>query len=67
MSTEISRRTALGLAAAGVMAAAAGATMVGSRACGAGGGVPRVHEDDRIAYVDRDGWMLTPAEGEKLR
>ena len=64
--SAISRRTALGIAAAGVVAVAAGATAVGSRGCAgrpaARTGAP---QDAAVDYVDRDGWMLTPAEGEK--
>ena len=65
--TAISRRTALGIAAAGVAAAAAGATAIGSRACsGRPGSRPRAATDRSVDYVDRDGWMMTPEEGEKL-
>jgi hypothetical protein len=64
--SAISRRAALGIAAAGVVAAAA-ATAVGSRACADGPLSPRrTSKDNAVDYVDRDGWMLTPAEGEKL-
>jgi hypothetical protein len=63
----ISRRTALGVAAAGVVAAAAGATAVGSRACiGRSPAPSRRSQDLAVEYVDRDGWMMTPAEGERL-
>ena len=62
----ISRRTALGIAATGVVAAAAGAAAVGSRACAGGRPAgPRASTDPAVDYVDRDGWMLTPAEGAK--
>ncbi len=65
--SAISRRTALGIAAAGVAAVVAGATAVGSRGCtGRPATRPPGSEDAAIDYVDRDGWMLTPAEGEKL-
>ena len=65
--TAISRRTALGIAAAGVIAAPAGATAVGSRACvEAGPPARRATTDAPVDYVDRDGWMMTPAEGERL-
>jgi hypothetical protein len=64
--SAISRRTALGIAAAGVVAVAAGATAVGSRGC-AGRPAPRTGSPkDAVDYVDRDGWMLTPDEGKKL-
>lgn len=63
----ISRRTALGIAAAGVVAAAAGATALGSRGCGGRTGTPVGASTERpMDYVDRDGWMMTPEEGEKL-
>jgi hypothetical protein len=65
--SAISRRTALGIAAAGVAAVAAGATAVGSRACAGRPATRRVSpKDAAVDYVDRDGWMLTPEEGEKL-
>jgi hypothetical protein len=65
--SAISRRTALGLAAAGVAAVAAGGTAIGSGSC-AGRPATRTSgpTDAALDYVDRDGWMLTPAEGEKL-
>ena len=65
--SAISRRTALGIAAAGVVAVAAGATAVGSRGC-AGRPATRIGgpKEPAVDYVDRDGWMLTPEEGEKL-
>ena len=65
--SAISRRTALGIAAAGVAAVAAGATAVGSRGCAQRPATPAGgSKDTALDYVDRDGWMLTPAEGEKL-
>jgi hypothetical protein len=65
--SAISRRAALGIAAAGVVAAAAGATVVRSRGCAERPATrPRASKDTAVEYVDRDGWMLTPAEGEKL-
>jgi hypothetical protein len=64
--SAISRRTALGIAAAGVVAAAAGTTVLGSRGCSEPPAPrPRDSKDAAVDYVDRDGWMLTPAEGEK--
>ncbi len=64
--SAISRRTALGIAAAGVVAVAAGATAVGSRGCVGRPAARTGGAKDTVDYVDRDGWMLTPAEGEKL-
>jgi hypothetical protein len=65
--TLISRRTALGIAGAGAIVAAAGAAAVGSRGCTwrAAPASPGAN-DVAVDFVDRDGWMLTPAEGEKL-
>ena len=66
--SAISRRTALGIAAAGVVAVAAGATAAGSRGCAHRPATRAAGSTDTVLdYVDRDGWMLTPAEGERLR
>jgi hypothetical protein len=66
MSMTISRRTALGMAAAGIVGAAAGATSLASRGCEAARGADPAPRDVRVDYVDRDGWMLTPSEGQRV-
>jgi len=65
--SAISRRTALEIAAAGVVAAAAAGTAVESRGCSQRPATrPPGSKDAVVDYVDRDGWMLTPADGEKI-
>jgi hypothetical protein len=65
MTARISRRTLLGVVMTGTAAAAAGVSLA-VRGCG---GRPRGvgTSDATIAnYIDRDGWILTPADGKTL-
>jgi hypothetical protein len=65
MTLRFSRRTLFGIAAGGTAAAAAGASLREMRACR----TKRVAAaaDLKIAdYVDRNGWILTPADEKSL-
>ena len=65
MTLRFSRRRLFGIAAAGTAAAAAGASLKEMRACR----TKRVaaSPDLTIAdYVDRNGWILTPADEKSL-
>jgi hypothetical protein len=65
MTPRFSRRTLFGIAAAGTAAAAAGASLREMRACRTKrvGASPDLTIAD---YVDRDGWILTPADKKSL-
>jgi hypothetical protein len=66
MTTRISRRAVLGIAAVGTAVAATGASLSGVRACH--GRNTRIVASDRTVadYIDRDGWILTPADEKTL-
>ena len=66
MTPRFNRRTLFGIAAAGVAAAAAGASLTEMRACHTRKSVAPSSDLTAADYVDRDGWILTPADEKSL-
>ena len=66
MTPRFNRRTLFGLAAAGTAAAAAGASLSGVRACRTRRSVVASPDLTIADYVDRNGWILTPADEKSL-
>jgi hypothetical protein len=66
MTPRFSRRTLFGIAAAGTAAAAAGASLREMRACRTRKSVTAASDLTIADYVDREGWILTPADEKSL-
>jgi len=66
MTPRFNRRTLFGLAAAGTAAAAAGASLREMRGCRARRSVAAATDRTIADYVDRNGWILTPADEKSL-
>ena len=66
MTPRFTRRTLFGIAAAGTAAAAAGASLSQTRACRSRRSVAALSDLTGAEYVDRDGWILTPADEKSL-
>ena len=65
MTERVSRRTLLGIAAVGTAAVAAGASLQ-LRGCRQARPLEGAATTSFADYVDRNGWILTPADGEAL-
>ena len=65
MTARISRRALLGVVMTGTAAAATGASLV-VRRCGTRRRYVRTSDATAANYIDRDGWMLTAADGQTL-
>ena len=65
MTERVSRRTLLGIAAVGTAAVAAGASLQ-LRGCRNARPRDAATPASLADYVDRNGWILTPADGEAL-
>ncbi len=66
MNTRRSRRWFVA-AVSGVAAAAASTTMVWRNRRSATASGQTAHRADSLGYVDHNGWMVTPADQERLR
>lgn len=62
MTPRFSRRSLFGIAAAGTAVAAAGVSLREMSACRARRSVAASSDVTMADYVDRDGWILTPAD-----
>ena len=65
MTARISRRALLGVVMTGTAAAATGASLA-VRGCGTRNRHVRTSDATVANYIDRDGWILTPADEKTL-
>lgn len=65
MTARISRRALLGVVVTGTAAAATGTSLV-VRGCGTRRRYVRTSDATVSSYIDRDGWILTPADEKTL-
>jgi endonuclease YncB( thermonuclease family) len=65
MTGRISRRALLGVVVAGTAAAATGASLA-VRGCGTRSRYVKPSDATVASYIDRDGWILTPADEKTL-
>lgn len=66
MRTHVSRRAFLTAMGAALLAVASASTVLRSRGCRTTPWRRAVPAGSSVAYVDHEGWMLTPADEQKL-